>query len=159
MTDWEKPLIPTELEMLEPFTGVWFTDDTYYPSPWNPEECGGKSRFDFRRTLRGFCLFSDFMGNASFGEYVCHGMWFFDRESKKYKVVMYDNFDHFMEGEGDFDKKGNFIADLKLSQQAEELEARHTLTLRDESNFEYKIEHVINGKLRPTAIHKCRRVK
>ena len=81
-----------ELFMLDPYVGCWFSSDVYKPSDLLPDGGEGKSRFDFRLTLNGYCYLADFLGSTPFGEYLWHSIWFYDPVSKMFKIQMYDNF-------------------------------------------------------------------
>ena len=148
-----------ELFMLEPYVGCWFSSDVYKSSDLLPDGGEGKSRFDFRLTLNGYCYLADFLGSTPFGEYLWHSIWFYDPLSKMFKIQMYDNFANHSEGEGNFEKDGIFQITLKRKDGEKELISRHSLVLKDAENMEYQVENMVEEKYSLISIHSYHKVR
>lgn len=103
MSEWyERPSPSEKLKLLEVFTGRWESCDIHEPMPWMKDGGMGKTINTFSSALDDFCYLCDICADTPFGDLKGHGIYFYDVETKQFRIEWYDNFGNHMTGSGDF---------------------------------------------------------
>lgn len=157
-TDWGRPPRPIELDRLHFLLGDWESEDTHYPMPWAPQPANGNSRHSFKLALDGYCLLSDYSGQLPFGDLKGHGMWFFDSSKHHYRIVWYDSYANFLEGEGLFEADDRFVFHYQYRMAGQDVRERHTIFLLSPQHFEHRIETLLEGSYQLTSELSYRRL-
>ena len=140
----EMPQPNEKHKALEAFVGAWAGEEILYPSPFDPQEKTAHGRIEYRMTLDGFFLMSDYEeevdGRPS---YKGHGVYGYDAEQQCYTMHWFDSMggSYQKPAVGDFD--GTTMQYQNTTPQGE---ARYTHTLEGDE-YHFKIEVSEDGEM------------
>ena len=158
MSDWQRPEPAPELKRLEPLVGEWESIDEHSPSDWASKGDKGKTRNKFYRALDNYCYLVDVSGDAPFGKFKGHGIWFYDSKEAKYKIQWYDSFANHLHGTGDFLNDNELQFELKYHMLNSEIIERHTIKNVTKNSYDFIIETLIDGDFKLSSVSKYKRI-